>query len=76
MHGKVSVPFLHRHFKLLDEQSLATDLRQRSIENLVAARRHAEDIDDGVRIQCCQSCLDVLRLPHRQTRFARGDGDP
>jgi len=48
--GEVGTAFLHRDFEFLDEQALAADLGQRAIEDLVAARCHAENFDSAVRI--------------------------
>ena len=73
MHGQIGAPFQHRCFEFLDEQPFAADLRQRPVENPVAARTHAENIDCRFRIQRPQPVADMLRLPHRQARFARGD---
>ena len=43
MHGEIGAAFGERGFQFLHEQALAADLRQRAIENLIAARRHSED---------------------------------
>ena len=45
MHRQVGATFVERDFQLFDEQTLAADFGQRDIQNLVAARSHAEDID-------------------------------
>ena len=37
-------------FQLLDEEPLAADLGQRPVEDLVAARRHAEQLDGAAWI--------------------------
>jgi hypothetical protein len=63
MHGEVGAPFLHGDFEFLDEQPLAADLRQRPVEDLVAARRHAEYLDRTLRVQRRQTRLDVHGLP-------------
>ena len=76
MHGKVGLAFLHGDFQFLDEQALAADLRERAIKDLVAARGHAENFDAALRVQDLQTRLDMQRLPHRQTRFTRGDDQP
>ena len=75
MHRQVGAPFLHGDLKLLDEQSFATDLRQRAIENLIAAGCHPENVDHRIRIQGLQTPLNMPRLPHGQTRFTRSDND-
>ena len=46
VHGDVRGPVQHALFQLLDEQALAADLRQGGVEDLVAARGHAADLDD------------------------------
>ena len=38
VHGQIDFPGQHRCFQLLGEQSLAADLRQRHVENLIAGR--------------------------------------
>lgn len=43
MHGEIGSAVGQRGLQFLHEQALAADLRQRAIENLVAARRHSED---------------------------------
>lgn len=43
MHGEIGAAIGERDFEFLHEQALAADLRQRAIENLIAARRHSED---------------------------------
>ena len=44
MHGKMGATFLKRNLQLLDKQTLATDLRERLVEDLIAARGHAEEL--------------------------------
>ena len=38
VHGQIDIPGQHRCFQFLGEQSLAADLRQRHVENLIAGR--------------------------------------
>lgn len=42
VNGQVRVAALERQLEFLDEQALAANLGQRAIEDLVAARRHAQ----------------------------------
>ena len=74
MHRNIGAPFLHGDFKLLDEQPLAADLRQRPVKNLIAARGHTENLDPHRRIETAQALRDPLALHQRQTAFARGNG--
>ena len=69
MHGDVGPPFFHGNFKLLDEQALAADLRERSVENLVAFRRHADDVNHGSGIELAQFCRRPLALRHGEAAF-------
>ena len=75
MHGQVGAAFLHRDFEFLDEQALAADRRQRLVEDLVALRRHAEDIDLALRIQCGETALHMDGLPHGKRRLTGSDDD-
>jgi hypothetical protein len=43
MNGEVGAAVGERVLQLLHEQTLAADLRQCAIENLIAACRHSED---------------------------------
>ena len=72
MHREVGSALFERSLELLDEQAFATDFRQRAIEDLVAARGHAEQ----PRIECAMLAhqrAHMLGLPQRETAFARGD---
>jgi len=53
VHRQVRSPLLECGLELLDEQSLAADLGQRPVENLVAACRHAQQLD-GQAESCAQ----------------------
>ena len=70
---EVSFTLLHRHFEFLDEETLAAHLRERAVENLVAAGRHAEELDLGAGILPTQDVLNVKSLPHGQGAFSRSD---
>jgi hypothetical protein len=50
MHGDVGASIEQGRFQLLDEEPLAADLGQRPVEDLVAARRHAEQLDGAAWI--------------------------
>ena len=43
---EIGTALLHGDFELLDEQPLATNRRQRAVEDLITARGHAENLDD------------------------------
>ncbi len=50
VHGQVGATFGHRHFEFFDEQTLAADLGQGAVEDLIAARRHSDNFDIALRI--------------------------
>mmetsp|Transcript_15050 Transcript_15050/g.35640 ORF Transcript_15050/g.35640 Transcript_15050/m.35640 type:complete len:285 (-) Transcript_15050:548-1402(-) len=74
VHRELGAPFGQGGLELLDEQALAADLGERAVENLVAARRHAQQ--RGRQAQFAgKAGLHMLGLPERQAAFARRDGD-
>ena len=75
VHGEVGAAFRHGRFQLLHEQTLATDARERRIENLVALGGHAEQLDLQTRVQFQEAGLDVFGLPQGKLALARGDDD-
>ncbi len=74
MHGQIGLSRLQRHLELLDKQALAADFGQRDIENLVAARGHAQNAHRAAGMQRAQAISDMLRLPHGEGTFTGGDG--
>ncbi len=62
-----------RELELLHEQALAADLAQGAVEDLVAARGHAQQADRMAFF--LQQRLHVLGLPQGQPAFARGNHD-
>jgi len=48
---------------------------ERPVDDLVAARRDAEDAHLAMRIQALELACDVLGLPHREPASARGNDD-
>ena len=66
MDGDVRASFGDRDFQLLDEKSLAADLRQRPIHDAVALRRHRHQLDGEAGMRFTQLRSDVLRLPERE----------
>ena len=75
MHGDVGTAVEQRVLEFLDEQSLAADLGQRSVEDLVATRGHAQQFDATGGIQSLEAGLDMLCLPQGKTTFTGGDDD-
>src|SRR5690606_23208719 len=75
VHGAVGFAALHRHFQLLEEQTLAADGGQRAVQDLVAAgaHRHQLDLEPGMR--CPQPGGDVFGLPEGERAFAGGDAE-
>ena len=74
MHCELRPAFLERGFEFLDEQALASDLGQRSVEDLVAARGHAEQFDAESET-AAQQVANVFCLPQREAAFPGGDDD-
>ena len=73
VHRDIGATVFERGLELFHEQALATHLAERAIEDLVAARGHAEQRDRMAPF--LQQGLHVFRLPEGQTAFARGDHD-
>jgi len=75
MHRQIGASVLQGLFQLFDKQSFAADFRQGFVQNLVAARGHAQDFDFAVGIQGFQTALDMLRLPHGEQAFTAGNDE-
>ena len=75
MDGDVCPTVRKGGFELLDEQPLATNLRQRHIQNLVAPGGHADDLDVGRRVKRAQLCGRPFTLHHCETALAGGNSD-
>lgn len=63
MHRDVGGAFEQGGFQFLDEQALAADLRQRCVEQLVAATGHRQQGDGQAGMRLFQARLDVFGLP-------------
>ena len=63
MNGQVGATLGDRLLELLDEEPLAADRGQAAVEDLVAFRRHAEELHVARRIQVTQERRDVVGLP-------------
>ena len=72
MHGELGAVFFERDLQLLDEQPLAADLGQGAVEDLVAAGRHAEQLDHRA-VAALQQVADMFGLPEGEAAFAGGD---
>ena len=75
MHCQIGAVFLQCGFQLFDKQAFAADFGQGFVQNLVALRGHAQNIDRAAWIQRLQFCLNVFGLPHGQCAFAAGNGE-
>jgi hypothetical protein len=73
MHREIRAAFQECYFEFLDEQPLAPHLRQRGIEDLVAARRHGHQFDPQGRMGGQQTGPDVVSLPEGKRAFPGGD---
>ena len=51
MHGEIGAVLAHRLLELLDEQTLAADIRERPILDAIALRRDAAQDDLTIRIK-------------------------
>ena len=72
VHGQICAAFFERHFQFFDKQTLAADLAQGAVQNLVALGGHAQQ-GDLVAVLLEQG-FDVLGLPQGKTAFSGGDG--
>jgi hypothetical protein len=73
VHGKVRTALLERRLELLHEEALATHLRQRAVEDLVAAGGHAQQLD-GQAEALGEHRPHMFGLPDCQAALAGGDG--
>ena len=71
MHRDIGVALLQRHLEFLDEQSLAADLAEAAVQDLVAARGHAQQAHLVAAL--LEQGLHMLGLPHGEAAFAGGD---
>ncbi len=72
MHGQVGAALFQGGFKLLDEQPLAADLGQRTVEDLVATGGHAQQFDLQPE-PGAQQVAYMFGLPQGKAAFAGGD---
>jgi len=75
MDGQIGRPFRHGHFQFLDEQALATDGGQGTVQDLVAPGGHAQDDHFSAGIEGLEAALDMFSLPHGQAGLPGGDND-
>ena len=73
VHRAIRVAALHRQFQFLEEQALAADRRQRTIQDFIAARAHGHQFDDQAGMRRAQSVGDVFRLPEGKRALAGSD---
>src|SRR5205085_2070705 len=73
MDGEVRASLAHRHFELLDENALAADRSERTVDDAVALCRHAEQLDRARWIKRLETRAHMLCLPQRKRRLARRD---
>src|SRR4029077_15354305 len=67
VHRELRAAVGERVLQLLDEESLAADLVEALVEELVALRRHRQQRDLQSRMALLEERLDVLRLQERET---------
>ncbi len=75
MHGQFGVALHHRDLKLLDEQALAADSRQRSIEDAIALGDHGNQAHRQARMGRLQAGTDMLGLPEREAAASGRNAD-
>ena len=66
VHGKIDAAVEQRFIEFFCEQSLAADLRQRNVENLVAGGLDRNEFDRAARPAVLQFRFHPVRLPQRQ----------
>jgi hypothetical protein len=74
VHRELCAAFFEGGFKLFHEQTLAADLGQRAVKNLVASRGHAEQFNMKAEA-ALQQVANMFGLPQRESAFAGGDDD-
>ena len=72
MHGQLSAAFLQGGFQLFDEQALAAHFAERAVQDLVAARGHAQQINAVATRR--QQRLHMFGLPQGKAAFTGGNG--
>jgi len=73
MYGEVSLAVEQGAFEFLDEQALAADLGQRTIDDLIATRGDRQQTHRQPRMLRQQPRAHVIGLPQRQRTAAGGD---
>jgi hypothetical protein len=66
MNGELGLAFEQRLFELLDEQPLATDGRERLVEDAIARGRDRQQFDREPGVRTGQQLGDVAALPQGQ----------
>src|SRR5207248_3383704 len=69
----VGAALSHRGLQLLHEESLAACLVEPAVDELVAARRHRQELSAHAGVQRLQALLDVPGLPQREPASAGRD---
>jgi hypothetical protein len=75
MHRGIGAAFQHGHFQLFQKQTLAADLRQRDIEDLIAAGGHRHRLDLQTGMRRAQQGSDMVGLPERECAFTGGQAE-
>ena len=73
MHREIGAALEHGLLEFLDEKPLAADVGERPIENAITLGGQAEQVDLALRLERAKARLHMARLPHGESRFARGD---
>jgi membrane protein YqaA with SNARE-associated domain len=75
MHRDVGAVLGERALELLHEQALPAHLRERPVEDAIAARGDADDFDGEAGRALGKRGGNHVRLPHRELALARGDAN-
>ena len=75
VHGAVGLTAQHGQLQLLQEQALATDGGQRTVEHFVAAGAHRHQFHMQAGMGLAQAVGDVFALPEGERALAGGDAD-
>ena len=73
VHRAIRVAALHRQFQFLEEQALAADRRERTVQHFVAAGAQRHQLDREAGMGGAQAVGDMLGLPEGERALAGGD---
>ena len=73
MNGYICFFLKKQFFQFLDKKPFSPDFKKRSIQNLIAFRRHRKQLHLYFRISIFNPFLHIFCLPKCQQTFSRGD---